>query len=78
MNKPIYLDNQATTPLDPAVLEAMLPYLKNKFGNAASVHHIYGREGKEAVENSRKLLAESINGRQEISFLPVVQQNPLI
>ena len=63
MNKPIYLDNQATTPLDPAVLEAMLPYLKNKFGNAASVHHIYGREGKEAVENSRKLLAESINGR---------------
>ena len=63
MNKPIYLDNQATTPLDPAVLVAMLPYLKNKFGNAASVHHIYGREGKEAVENSRKLLAESINGR---------------
>ena len=63
MNKPIYLDNQATTPLDPAVLEVMLPYLKNKFGNAASVHHIYGREGKEAVENSRKLLAESINGR---------------
>ena len=63
MNKPIYLDNQATTPLDPAVLEAMLPYLKNKFGNAASVHHIYGREGKEAVENSRKLMAESINGR---------------
>ncbi|SVB08344.1 uncharacterized protein METZ01_LOCUS161198 [marine metagenome] len=63
MNKPIYLDNQATTPLDPAVLEAMLPYLKNKFGNAASVHHIYGREGKEAVENSRKILADSINGR---------------
>ena len=63
MNKPIYLDNQATTPLDPAVLEIMLPYLKNKFGNAASVHHIYGREGKEAVENSRKILADSINGR---------------
>lgn len=63
MNKPIYLDNQATTPLDPDVLKVMLPYLKNKFGNAASVHHIYGREGKEAVENSRKLMAESINGR---------------
>lgn len=62
MNKPIYLDNQATTPLDPDVLKVMLPYLKNKFGNAASVHHIYGREGKEAVENSRKFLAESING----------------
>ena len=63
MNKPIYLDNQATTPLDPAVLEVMLPYLKNKFGNAASIHHMYGHEGKEAVENSRKLLAESIQGR---------------
>ena len=63
MNKPIYLDNQATTPLDPAVLEIMLPYLKNKFGNAASIHHMYGLEGKEAVENSRKLLAESIQGR---------------
>ena len=63
MNKPIYLDNQATTPLDPAVLEVMLPYLKNKFGNAASIHHMYGHEGKKAVENSRKLLAESIQGR---------------
>jgi len=63
MNKPIYLDNQATTPLDPAVLEAMLPYLKDKFGNAASIHHRYGREVKEAVENSRKLLAESIQCR---------------
>ena len=63
MNYPIYLDNQATTPLDPAVLEAMLPYLKNKFGNAASIHHRYGREGKEAVENSRKVLAESLQGR---------------
>ena len=63
MNYPIYLDNQATTPVDPAVLEAMLPYLKNKFGNAASIHHRYGREGKEAVENSRKVLAESLQGR---------------
>jgi len=63
MNYPIYLDNQATTPVDPAVLEAMLPYLRNKFGNAASIHHRYGREGKEAVENSRKVLAESLQGR---------------
>ena len=62
MNNPIYLDNQATTPVDPAVLEAMLPYLKNKFGNAASIHHVYGQEGKEAVENSRNLLAKSIKG----------------
>ena len=62
MNNPIYLDNQATTPVDPAVLKAMLPYLKNKFGNAASIHHVYGQEGKEAVENSRNLLAKSIKG----------------
>ena len=59
----IYLDNQATTPIDPAVLSAMLPYFREKFGNAASVHHAYGREGKEAVENSRRLLAECIKGQ---------------
>ena len=59
----IYLDNQATTPIDPAVLSAMLPYFRGKFGNAASVHHAYGREGKEAVENSRRLLAECIKGQ---------------
>ena len=59
----IYLDNQATTPIDPAVLSAMLPYFREKFGNAASVHHAYGREGKEAVERSRRSLAESIRSR---------------
>ena len=59
----IYLDNQATTPIDPAVLSAMLPYFREKFGNAASVHHAYGREGKEAVERSRKSLAESIRSQ---------------
>ena len=59
----IYLDNQATTPIDPAVLSAMLPYFREKFGNAASVHHAYGREGKEAVERSRRSLAESIRSQ---------------
>ena len=63
MKKLVYLDNQATTPLDPDVLTAMLPYFRDKFGNAASVHHAYGREGKEAVENSRRLLAECIKGQ---------------
>ena len=63
MKKLVYLDNQATTPLDPDVLAAMLPYFRDKFGNAASVHHAYGREGKEAVENSRRLLAECIKGQ---------------
>ena len=69
MNMPIYLDNQATTPLDPEVLKTMLPYFQEKFGNAASVHHVYGREGKEAVEQARRFLAESIQARaREIIF----------
>jgi cysteine desulfurase len=65
----IYLDNQATTPMDPRVLEAMIPYLSDQFGNAASVHHSFGRNAKEAVENSRKILANKINARpKEIVF----------
>lgn len=61
--KPIYLDNQATTPVDPRVTEAMLPYLTEEYGNAASVHHGYGRRAKEAVEYARKNLADGINAR---------------
>ena len=69
MSKPIYLDNQATTPMDPEVLKAMLPYFQEKFGNAASVHHAYGQEGKEAVEQARRVLANSIHARpREIIF----------
>ena len=60
---PVYLDNQATTPLDPIVLEAMLPFFKENYGNAASVHHSIGRDAKEAVERSRKLLAQALNAR---------------
>ena len=69
MAKPIYLDNQATTPIDPKVMQAMLPFFQEKFGNAASLHHAYGLECKDAVEKARKILAESINARQrEIVF----------
>ena len=69
MTKPIYLDNQATTPLDPAVLEAMLPYFNDKFGNAASVHHSFGHEAKEAVERSRTIIAKELNtSAREIVF----------
>ena len=69
MSKPIYLDNQATTPLDPAVLESMLPYFNNKFGNAASTHHSFGHEAKEAVEKSREIISKELNTRaSEIVF----------
>jgi cysteine desulfurase len=53
----IYLDHNATTTLDPRVLEAMLPYLRERFGNAASRHHAAGREAAEAVEKARAQLA---------------------
>jgi len=69
MTNPIYLDNQATTPLDPAVLESMLPYFNNKFGNAASIHHFFGHEAKDAVEKSRKIISKELNtSAREIVF----------
>jgi len=53
----VYLDNNATTPLDPRALDAMLPYLRTEFGNAASRSHQYGWTAEEAVEKARKQVA---------------------
>jgi cysteine desulfurase len=57
---PIYMDNHATTPLDPRVLDAMMPYLTDRFGNAASRNHKFGWEAEEAAESARKEIAALI------------------
>src|SRR5690606_28185450 len=57
MQTPIYLDNSATTPVDPAVLEAMLPFLRGEFGNPASSTHGFGRAASRAVEQARAEVA---------------------
>jgi len=69
MKFPIFMDNHSTTPMDPRVLEAMLPYFIEKFGNAASRNHQFGWEAEEAVESARKQIAKLINcDAKEIVF----------
>src|SRR5687767_3445973 len=65
----IYLDNNATTPLDPRVLAKMLPFLQGNFGNASSKEHAFGWDAQEAVEEARSQVADLLNAApNEIIF----------
>jgi len=61
MPYPIYLDYSATTPVDPRVADAMIPYLREHFGNPASRSHAFGWEAEQAVERAREQVAELVN-----------------
>jgi cysteine desulfurase len=68
MFRRVYLDNSATTPVDPRVVEAMLPFLTDKFGNASSIH-FFGQEARAAVDKARHQVAALINSRpNEVIF----------
>ena len=60
MFRPAYLDHNATTPLDPTVLAAMLPWLESQFGNASSRHE-YGRAARRAIDEARQQVAAAVN-----------------
>ena len=76
MTKKIYLDYQATTPVDPTVLEKMLPFFSENFGNPHSNNHQYGKFANDAVEDARQAVANLINAEnEEIIFTFIIRDN---
>ena len=66
---PVYLDNHATTRVDPRVIDVMLPFLSETFGNAGSTSHVFGWDAKDAVDRARETLANAIHASsREIVF----------
>ena len=63
--KPIYLDHHATTPMDPRVLQKMMPYFTENFGNASSMDHTYGYDASVAVESARERITKAIGARHD-------------
>src|SRR6266513_6335366 len=66
---PIYMDNHATTPMDPRVLEEMLPYFMEKFGNSASCNHCFGWAAEEGVETARERIAKLVGATTIYFFI---------
>ena len=69
MQEPIYLDHNATTPVDRRVLEKMLPYFCEVYGNAASIDHLHGHKAKQAVDEARQTIAKLLGCRKESEII---------
>ena len=73
----VYFDNAATTPVDPQVVEAMIPFLQTHFGNPSSIYS-FGRETRLAIENARKSVAQLLGAKPGEIFSPVVVLKAII